>query len=173
MPPKKKKIKVTEAEALGIAISAVKKQIISASFNPSPAVTEALEVLTRLHNKASKPRITIASAKAKGRALPTKARQDLIDWLGIDPKDIKVTPGGCSGIDLYLSPAARARFPFGVECKNVEKLNFWSAWEQAEKNASSEGLGPMLIMKRNASLPILAVPWNEALIKRLADEAPS
>jgi len=152
-----------------MGITAIRQQILRGTSNPSQALDEGLKILSRLHKKAIKPRITIASAKAKGRSLPTKARQDLIDTLGIDPGDIKVTPGGCAGIDLYLSPAARFRFPFGVECKNVEKLNFWSSWDQAEKNAGNEGLCPLLIVKRNGSLPICCVLWNDDLIRRLAD----
>jgi len=61
-----------------MGITAIRQQILRGTSNPFPALDEGLKILTRLHKKASKPRITIASAKAKGRALPTKARQDLI-----------------------------------------------------------------------------------------------
>ena len=59
---------------------------------------------------------TPASRKAKGRRLQQAVRQDLVDRLGIAPGDILSTAMGQSGCDLYLSPAARTIFPFGVEC---------------------------------------------------------
>jgi len=151
---------MTESEALAVAI-----QLIGRHSNNRDAAV----ILNRMKNKLDKPRITIASAKAKGRSLPTKARQDLIEALGIDPGDIKVTPGGCAGIDLYLSPEARKKFPYGTECKNVEKLNFWSSWDQAATNAEKEGLKPMLLVKKNG-LPILCVTvWDKDTIRRLSD----
>jgi len=151
---------MTESEALAVAIQLIERH----SNNLDAAV-----ILNRMKRKLDKPRITIASAKAKGRSLPTKARQDLIEALGIDPGDIKVTPGGCAGIDLYLSPEARKKFPYGTECKNVEKLNFWSSWDQAATNAEKEGLKPMLLVKKNG-LPILCVTvWDKDTIRRLSD----
>jgi len=45
---------------------------------------------------------------------------------GLDDADIKPTPMGVNGIDLQLSSAARAQFPFGVECKNKEDLSIWA-----------------------------------------------
>ena len=65
---------------------------------------------------------TPASRKAKGRRLQQAVRQDLIDRLGIDPGDILSTGMGQSGCDIYLSPKARERFPFGVECKAQEAI---------------------------------------------------
>ena len=158
-----------------MGITAIRQQILRGTSNPFPALDEGLKILTRLHKKASKPRITIASAKAKGRSLPTKARQDLIEALDIDPGDIKVTPGGCAGIDLYLSPEARKKFPYGTECKNVEKLNFWSSWDQAATNAEKEGLEPLLLMHKNGSETLCALRWKTYLhkLELLANEAPS
>ena len=41
---------------------------------------------------------------------------------------------GESGRDIRLSPSAEKVVPFDIECKNTEKINIWSALEQAEKN---------------------------------------
>jgi hypothetical protein len=49
-----------------------------------------------------------------------------------------------------LSPAARNLFPYSVEAKNVEKLNIWSALDQAAEN-SREDSNPLLFFKRNRS----------------------
>ena len=62
---------------------------------------------------------------------------------------------GASGEDLMLSPAARRFIPVSFECKNVEKLNFWAAYDQACKN--SNGFEPVLIAKRNRKEPLAVV----------------
>jgi len=56
---------------------------------------------------------------------------------------------GEHGMDVQLSPSARKKFPFAIECKNQEALNIWKSLEQAENNC--EGLTPLLIFKRNKS----------------------
>ena len=167
-----KKIKLTEAEALAIAISALSHDMARATHNPSPAMTEAHRILTKLHKKASKPRITVASAKAKGRSLQKRVRENLISQLNIDPKDVLSTPMGLNGCDIYLSKAARDRFPYGVEAKNSEKLNFWNAWDQATRNANHESLIPVLVTHKNGSQVLATIRWEEFLgYVSLANEA--
>ena len=42
---------------------------------------------------------------------------------------------GASGEDLIMDPEpAREKFAYSIECKNVEKLNVWDAYKQAEAN---------------------------------------
>lgn len=64
---------------------------------------------------------------------------------------------GASGTDVMLSPAARDYFKFAVECKNVERLNIWSAWEQAVANSKKEGDPPLLVIKRNHQVPLVVM----------------
>ena len=71
---------------------------------------------------------------------------------------------GDSGEDILLSPAARKLFPFSVECKNQEKLNIWSALDQAEQNSGEHT--PLVIFKRNRS-KIYAVLEIEKLLELL------
>ena len=106
---------------------------------------------------------TPASRKAKGRRLQQAVRQDLIEHLGIDPGDLLSTGMGQAGIDIYLSPAARSVFPFAVECKNVERLALWDAWQQCRSNAAAEGLTPLLLIKRNRSEPLAVLRWEDLL----------
>ena len=146
-----------------MGITAIRQQILRGTSNPSPAIDEGLKILSRLHKKAIKPRITIASAKAKGRNLQKRVREDLINQLGIDPKDVLSTPMGLNGCDIYLSKAARDKFPYGVEAKNAERLNFWNAWDQAERNATNEGLSPILVVHKNGSHVLATIPWQEFL----------
>jgi hypothetical protein len=106
---------------------------------------------------------TPASRKAKGRRLQQTVRQDLIDRLGIDPGDILSTAMGQSGCDLYLSPAARARFPFGVECKAQERIALPEWWQQCTRNADKVGLTPLLLIKRSREEPLAVLRWTDLL----------
>ena len=87
------------------------------------------------------------SAKAKGRRLQQQFRALLIEELGIHPEDIESRSMGAGGEDLIMARAARQKFPYSIECKNVEKLNVWEAYKQAEEN--SKDYEPVVVMKKN------------------------
>ena len=106
---------------------------------------------------------TPQSAKAKGRKFQQQLREDLINHLGINPDDILSTAMGQGGCDLYLSPAARSRFPFGVEAKRCESLSLPQWWRQCENNASKVGLIPLLVFKRNREEPLAVLRWSDLL----------
>ena len=106
---------------------------------------------------------TPASRKAKGRRLQQAVRQDLVDRLGIDPGDVQSTAMGQSGCDLYLSPAARAQFPFGVECKAQERIALPEWWQQCTRNAEAEGLAPLLVFRRNREDALAVLRWEDLL----------
>lgn len=106
---------------------------------------------------------TPASRKAKGRRLQQAVRQDLVDRLGIDPGDILSTAMGQAGCDLYLSPAARERFPFGVECKAQERIALPEWWQQCARNAAAEGLAPLLVLKQSRREALAVLRWTDLL----------
>lgn len=106
---------------------------------------------------------TPQSRKSKGRVFQQHLREDLIEHLGISPDDILSTAMGQGGCDLYLSPAARARFPFGVEAKRCESLVIPQWWKQCEANASKVGLIPLLVFKRNREEPLAVLWWSDLL----------
>ena len=87
------------------------------------------------------------SAKAKGRRLQHQFRELLIEELGIHPEDIESRSMGAGGEDLIMARAARQKFPYSIECKNVEKLNVWEAYKQADEN--SKNYEPVVVMKKN------------------------
>jgi len=95
------------------------------------------------------------SAKAKGRKLQQWVRDQIIEQLEVHPEDIESRSMGAGGEDLIMARAARERFPFSVECKNVEKLNVWDAYEQAKSN--SNDYEPIVIMKKNQKKPLVVV----------------
>ena len=95
------------------------------------------------------------SRKAKGRRLQQQFMQLLIEKLDIDPEDIESRSMGAGGEDLIMSKAARTKFPYSIECKNQERLNIWSAWEQANGN---KGLyEPLVVTKKNGVRPLIVV----------------
>ena len=90
------------------------------------------------------------SAKNKGKRLQNSVRDILLETFDtLEPDDIKSAIMGDSGEDIQLSHAARKLIPYSIECKNQEKLNIWSALEQAEGNKGVSK--PVLIFKRNRS----------------------
>ncbi len=95
------------------------------------------------------------SAKAKGRKLQQWVRDQIIEQLEVHPEDIESRSMGAGGEDLIMARAARERFPFSVECKNVEKLNVWEAYEQAKSNSKDHE--PIVVMKKNQKKPLVVV----------------
>lgn len=114
-----------------------------------------------------------SSAKAKGRRLQQRVAELIRIMFGLAEDDVSSTPMGVSGEDIKLSPAARKHFPFSVECKNTEKLNIWSALEQAE--SQNRKYKPLLVFSRNRSKDYCALKLKDLLlllkqIKDLEDE---
>lgn len=103
-----------------------------------------------------------ASAKAKARRLQNQIAELIRQHFNLDEADVKPAVMGESGADIKLSSVGRAAFPFAVECKNQERLNIWKALEQAEAN-TEDGLGPVLIFKRNRSRVYIALEFEKFL----------
>jgi hypothetical protein len=96
-----------------------------------------------------------SSAKNKGRTLQKWVVEKLIEAFDIHPEDIKSCSMGAGGEDVVMARAAREKFPFSVECKNVEKLNVWEAYEQAKANCNN--YEPIVVMKKNHKKPLVVV----------------
>ena len=79
----------------------------------------------------------------------------MIEELDIHEDDIKTAVMGESGEDIKMARAARDKFPFSIECKNVEKLNVYTAYEQACANAGDNE--PIIIMKKNRKKPLVVI----------------
>jgi hypothetical protein len=95
------------------------------------------------------------SAKAKGRRLQQWVRDQLIEHLEVHPEDIESRSMGAGGEDLIMARAARQKFPHSIECKNVEKLNVWDAYDQAATNCGD--YEPIVVMKKNGKKPLVVV----------------
>lgn len=97
----------------------------------------------------------VQSAKAKGRRLQQWVRDKLIEMLEVHPEDIESRSMGAGGEDLIMARAARSKFPHSIECKNVEKLNIWEAYEQATANGGD--YEPIVVIKKNGKKPLVVV----------------
>jgi hypothetical protein len=95
------------------------------------------------------------SAKDKGRRLQQWVREKLIEMLDVHPEDVESRSMGAGGEDLIMARAAREKFPHSIECKNVERLNVWDAYEQACANAGN--YEPIVVMKKNHKKPLVVV----------------
>lgn len=93
-----------------------------------------------------------SSAKNKGRKLQQWVMDKLRKAIRVEEDDIQSRSMGAGGEDIMLSPLARSKFPYSIECKNVERLNVWNAYDQAVAN-SAEYI-PLLIMKKNRRMPL-------------------
>ena len=102
------------------------------------------------------------SAKNKGKRLQNKIRDLILEKFDtLESDDVRSITMGDSGEDILLSPAARRLFPFSVECKNQEKLNIWSALEQAEENSGDHA--PLVIFKRNRTKTYAVLEFDKLL----------
>jgi len=101
-----------------------------------------------------KKKISVASAKAKGRRLQQWVRDFLRSNLpGVEDDDITSTPGGVNGPDIGLSPLARRAFPWTIECKARARVGLYDALEQAESNLI-DNTRPVAIYKQDRKEPI-------------------
>jgi hypothetical protein len=101
------------------------------------------------------------SAKHKGRRFQTAVRTAILErFPHLEDDDVKVVVRSQSGTDLRLSPIAQRVFPYSVECKNVERLNIWSALSQAQAN-TKEGTTALLVFSRNRAEPYVAMKLAE------------
>lgn len=101
------------------------------------------------------------SAKNKGKRLQNEVRDVLLDtFKELEPDDVLSTTMGDPGVDIKLSPAARKKFPYSIECKNQEAISIWACLEQAKQN-TKEGTTPLLVFRRNKSKTYVALEFDE------------
>jgi len=111
--------------------------------------------------------VNSASAKQKGRRLQQWVRDRMLALHpALGPNDVTSRSSGAGGTDLILSPRAFLVFPLAVECKNVERVNVWTAYAQA--SAHTGGGEPMVVISRNRMKPLVVVDadWFLSLVAR-------
>lgn len=86
------------------------------------------------------------SRKAKGRALQQHVRDRITEVFGLEEGDVESRSMGAGGVDIMLSPKARAVCPLSIECKNTRVVPSGKAIEQARYNAYKDTL-PLVVWK--------------------------
>lgn len=81
--------------------------------------------------------------------------------------DVRSTSMGASGQDILLSPLARSRFPFDVECKSKNAIAVYSWLEQR----ANEGHTAIVFAKGNHKEPVVILYAKDflKLIKEIHD----
>ena len=122
------------------------------------------EKILRRFNRALKP-IKVSSAKAKGRELQKWVCQKIANLLKIEYNQqddqclIHSREMGQAGVDVVLRGEVRKRFPFSIECKNTEQLEFIKSIKQAQANTSQDE-DWMVVHKRKAlNSPVVILDW--------------
>lgn len=101
--------------------------------------------------------IKTSSAKAKGRNLQKWVRDLILStFQDLESDDVKSTSMGASGEDVQLSPAARRKFPYSVECKAHKSFAIYSILEQAKTNCPTNA-DPLVIIKADRQRPLAVV----------------
>jgi hypothetical protein len=116
-----------------------------------------------------KKRISVSSAKAKGRNLQQWTRDQILkNFPSLEKDDVKSTSMGAGGEDVQLSPAARREIPISVECKANKLIATYKFYDQAKENCPA-GMEPVVVMKADRRSPLVvldAVAYFE-LMRRL------
>ena len=101
------------------------------------------------------------SAKNKGKKLQNDVRDRILETFPtLEADDVKSTTMGEGGEDVQLSPAARALFPYSVECKSHKKFAIYSIMDQATNNCPT-GATPLVVLKANRREPLVVVSLTE------------
>ena len=105
------------------------------------------------------------SAKHKGRRFQAAVRKVILErFPQLEGDDVTVVIRSEPGTDINLSPLAQGVFPYSVECKNVERLNIWSALSQAKAN-TKEGTTALLVFGRNRTESYVAMKLAEFMAR--------
>lgn len=113
-----------------------------------------------------------SSCKAKGRLLQNTLVDSILETFpSLTPLDVRSTSMGSNGEDVMLSSAAKAVFPYSVECKNQEGFaKVYASFQQAVTN-TRDGDTPLLVIKSNRKAPLAIVTLADFmhLAKRCSD----
>jgi hypothetical protein len=107
-----------------------------------------------------KKRISVSSAKAKGRSLQQWVCQKVSELTGFEwgssgsDSPIESRPMGQSGCDIRMESQVREKFPFSVECKFQESWSVHSWIEQAKDN-QQKGTAWLLVCKKSRKDPVV------------------
>ena len=115
-----------------------------------------------IRTKKKKKRISVSSAKAKGRELQQWCCKKISDITGYewgssgDDKPIESRPMGQKGCDVRMESQVLELFPWSVECKLCES---WAipAWIKQAKENKIKGTNWVLICRRSREKAVAVI----------------
>jgi hypothetical protein len=110
----------------------------------------------------TKKRISIASAKQKGRKFQQWVRDKLrAAYPQLEEGDIESCPMGSSGSDIILSPLAKRTIGLDIECKARATgfTQFYDYLDQAK--AGGSGLQCIAVVKQDRKHPLVVIDAEE------------
>ena len=123
----------------------------------------------RLIEKFSQPkkRITISSAKDKGRNLQQWVCRRISQLIGVEYNQsddnclIHSREMGQAGTDIILRGFAGKEFPFAIECKSSEGMSLQAFIIQAQANRKDADIDWMVVYKCKAfTSPVVIIDWE-------------
>ena len=84
----------------------------------------------------------------------------LAQYPALTKDDVRSCPMGSNGEDIQLSTAAKAAFPFSVECK-ARKVALPLAYHALPQAASQFGLTPLAVIKADRKKPLVVMALDD------------
>lgn len=84
----------------------------------------------------------------------------------MEPDDVRSTSMGATGEDVTLSPAARKKVPYQIECKNKATSQVHTYYAQAKSHGTHE---PLVIVKKDRDI-VLAIVSFDHLLEMIKDK---
>lgn len=106
---------------------------------------------------------TVASRKAKGRDLQQYTAKTIAAAIQMEygeNGDVQSRSGGQNGTDVILTPEARRKFPFSVECKNQEKISLIEYIKQAKINSIPNTDWLVVLKNKNLPYPVVTLDFH-------------
>lgn len=102
-------------------------------------------------------RISVQSAKAKGRNLQKSVVQGILDHFPtLTSDDVRSCSMGSNGADVIMSSAAKAAVPYEIEAK--ARANGFTPLYDALKQAGGHGsLTPVAVVKQDRQQPLVVM----------------
>ena len=109
----------------------------------------------------------------RGRLGEFFARVMFAKCLNVPPSCLNIRAKGANGSDIWPAKSVAGRFPFAVEAKYRERLNFFDTMDQAIGN-TDDGQLPLIFALRDKSVTIAAMPVQSflAMVRILNDYVP-
>ena len=115
--------------------------------------------MKRTKFKQKKKRISVSSAKSKGRELQKWTCEQISEVTGFEwgkDKPIESRPMGQSGVDVRMEKQVLESFPYSIECKRQEKWSVPSWIKQAKENEIT-GTSWLNIARSNRQEPVAII----------------